>query len=153
MKMARGEIDRPRALMEGLYHVEGDMNLLMKMGGLFRAPVKAKEEMMKIFPLGVFKDRLKEVEALPEPPTPVFGEKVADIMLENIPAVERSGEPDWGSTPEQYRQPQIKIAGFGGQGVLFLGALLSNVALRKNFHVTWLPAYGPESRGGFFFSR
>ena len=44
MKMARGEIDRPRALMDGLYHVEGDMNLLMKMGELFGAPVKTKEE-------------------------------------------------------------------------------------------------------------
>jgi Pyruvate/2-oxoacid:ferredoxin oxidoreductase gamma subunit len=26
--------------------------------------------------------------------------------------------------------------------------LLANVALRRNYHVTWLPAYGPESRGG-----
>jgi len=36
--MARREIDRPKALMDGLYYVEGDMNLLMKMGDLFRAP-------------------------------------------------------------------------------------------------------------------
>jgi multimeric flavodoxin WrbA/putative sterol carrier protein len=44
MKMARGEIDRPKALMEGLYRVEGDMNLLMKMDKLFRTPVRTKEE-------------------------------------------------------------------------------------------------------------
>lgn len=44
MKIARGEIDRPQALMDGLYHVEGDMNLLMKMGELFRAPTRAKKE-------------------------------------------------------------------------------------------------------------
>ena len=42
----------------------------------------------------------------------------------------------------------MKVAGFGGQGVLFFGVLAANVGLRKNFHVTWLPAYGPESRGG-----
>jgi len=44
MKMVRGEIDRPQSLMEGLYQVEGDMNLLMKMGELFRTPTKAKKE-------------------------------------------------------------------------------------------------------------
>jgi len=44
MKMARGEIDRPKALMEGLYRVEGDMNLLMMMDKLFLPPTKTKEE-------------------------------------------------------------------------------------------------------------
>jgi multimeric flavodoxin WrbA/putative sterol carrier protein len=38
LKIARGEIDRPRALMEGLFRVEGDMNLLMMMGELFHPP-------------------------------------------------------------------------------------------------------------------
>jgi putative sterol carrier protein len=38
LKIARGEINRPKALMDGLYRVEGDMNLLLKMGDLFRAP-------------------------------------------------------------------------------------------------------------------
>ncbi|MGA2317289.1 MAG: SCP2 sterol-binding domain-containing protein [Thermodesulfobacteriota bacterium] len=47
LKMARGEISRPKALMEGLFRVEGDMNLLMKMGDLFSAPTKAKEEFIK----------------------------------------------------------------------------------------------------------
>ena len=41
MKMARGEINRAQALMEGLYKAEGDMDLLIKMGELFSAaPVK-----------------------------------------------------------------------------------------------------------------
>ena len=38
LKIARGEINRAKALMDGLYHVEGDMSLLLKMGELFRAP-------------------------------------------------------------------------------------------------------------------
>lgn len=37
VKIARGEIDRPRALMEGLYKVKGDMNILTKMPKLFGA--------------------------------------------------------------------------------------------------------------------
>jgi multimeric flavodoxin WrbA/putative sterol carrier protein len=47
LKMTRGEINRPKALMEGLFRVEGDMSLLMKMGDLFRPPTKPKEELIK----------------------------------------------------------------------------------------------------------
>jgi multimeric flavodoxin WrbA/putative sterol carrier protein len=47
LRMAKGEISRPKALMEGLYRVEGDMSLLMKMGDLFRAPTKTKKELIK----------------------------------------------------------------------------------------------------------
>jgi multimeric flavodoxin WrbA/putative sterol carrier protein len=47
LKITRGEISRPKALMEGLFRVEGDMSLLMKMGDLFCAPTKAKEEFIK----------------------------------------------------------------------------------------------------------
>ena len=43
LKIARQEINRAQALMDGLYRVEGDMNLLLKMGDLFRPPTKAKE--------------------------------------------------------------------------------------------------------------
>jgi multimeric flavodoxin WrbA/putative sterol carrier protein len=46
LKMARGEMDRPKALMDGLFRVEGDMNLLMKMGALFRPPRKMEEEIL-----------------------------------------------------------------------------------------------------------
>ena len=38
MKIARGEINRAQALMEKLYKVEGDMDLLIKMGGIFSSP-------------------------------------------------------------------------------------------------------------------
>ncbi len=43
---------------------------------------------------------------------------------------------------------EIVIAGFGGQGVLFFGEVLAHAALHDGLHVTWLPAYGPEQRGG-----
>ncbi len=38
LQIARGEVDRPKALMEGLFSVQGDTTLLMKMGTLFTGP-------------------------------------------------------------------------------------------------------------------
>lgn len=43
---------------------------------------------------------------------------------------------------------EIIFAGFGGQGVLFVGQLLAYTALEEGKHVTWIPSYGPEMRGG-----
>jgi 2-oxoglutarate ferredoxin oxidoreductase subunit gamma len=45
-------------------------------------------------------------------------------------------------------QTELIIAGFGGQGVLFAGQLLSYAAMDKGLEVTWIPSYGPEMRGG-----
>lgn len=43
---------------------------------------------------------------------------------------------------------EIIIAGFGGQGVLSMGKILAYAALMEGKEVTWMPAYGPEQRGG-----
>ena len=40
------------------------------------------------------------------------------------------------------------IAGFGGQGALFAGQLLTYTGMDEGWHVTWIPSYGPEMRGG-----
>lgn len=45
-------------------------------------------------------------------------------------------------------QTEIIVAGFGGQGVLFGGQLLAYAGLDEGKNVTWIPAYGPEMRGG-----
>jgi 2-oxoglutarate ferredoxin oxidoreductase subunit gamma len=42
----------------------------------------------------------------------------------------------------------VVIAGFGGQGVLFMGNLLAEAGMEEGFHVTFMPAYGVEMRGG-----
>ena len=39
-------------------------------------------------------------------------------------------------------------SGFGGQGVLSMGKILAYSALMEGKEVTWMPAYGPEQRGG-----
>lgn len=43
---------------------------------------------------------------------------------------------------------EILISGFGGQGVLSMGKILAYAALMEGKEVTWMPAYGPEQRGG-----
>jgi 2-oxoglutarate ferredoxin oxidoreductase subunit gamma len=43
---------------------------------------------------------------------------------------------------------EIIISGFGGQGVLSMGKILAYAGLIDNKEVSWMPAYGPEQRGG-----
>jgi len=43
---------------------------------------------------------------------------------------------------------EIIIAGFGGQGVLSMGMILSYAGMIEDKEVSWMPSYGPEMRGG-----
>jgi 2-oxoglutarate ferredoxin oxidoreductase subunit gamma len=43
---------------------------------------------------------------------------------------------------------RIIISGFGGQGVMLLGKIISYAGMLEGKHVTWFPSYGPEMRGG-----
>jgi 2-oxoglutarate ferredoxin oxidoreductase subunit gamma len=43
---------------------------------------------------------------------------------------------------------EILMAGFGGQGVLSMGTLLAYAGMLEGKQVSWIPAYGPEQRGG-----
>jgi 2-oxoglutarate ferredoxin oxidoreductase subunit gamma len=45
-------------------------------------------------------------------------------------------------------QEEIIVSGFGGQGTLFAGQLITYTAMDEGQHVTWMPSYGPEMRGG-----
>lgn len=45
-------------------------------------------------------------------------------------------------------EKEIIIAGFGGQGVLSMGKILAYSGMLQGKEVTWMPAYGPEQRGG-----
>ncbi|HCF56604.1 MAG TPA: 2-oxoacid:ferredoxin oxidoreductase subunit gamma, partial [Myxococcales bacterium] len=45
-------------------------------------------------------------------------------------------------------QTDIVMAGFGGQGLMAIGKMLAKAAMAEGQHVTWMPAYGPEMRGG-----
>jgi 2-oxoglutarate ferredoxin oxidoreductase subunit gamma len=45
-------------------------------------------------------------------------------------------------------ETSIICSGFGGQGALFAGQILAYAAMESDKHVTWIPSYGPEMRGG-----
>ena len=40
------------------------------------------------------------------------------------------------------------FAGFGGQGMLLIGKFVAMACMLDGKHVSWLPSYGPELRGG-----
>lgn len=40
------------------------------------------------------------------------------------------------------------LAGFGGQGIMLMGQLLTQAGMDEDKQVSWLPSYGPEMRGG-----
>jgi 2-oxoglutarate ferredoxin oxidoreductase subunit gamma len=43
---------------------------------------------------------------------------------------------------------EVLVAGFGGQGILLMGQLMAEAAMRQGCFATWFPSYGPEMRGG-----
>jgi len=113
-------------------------------------PVEAqhwvRDVMEKTFPLGAFRDRTKEAQPRPlAEPAP---------RLEEIPALlglddDDTAEPDSvGSSRTEEVDLHVRVAGFGGQGVLLLGEVLAEAGLEAGLEVSWLPSYGPEMRSG-----
>ncbi len=43
---------------------------------------------------------------------------------------------------------EIVLAGFGGQGVMVMGLLMTYAGMLEGKNVSWIPSYGPEMRGG-----
>ncbi|MBZ4665384.1 2-oxoacid:acceptor oxidoreductase family protein [Mahella sp.] len=46
---------------------------------------------------------------------------------------------------------EVIMAGFGGQGVMSIGQLLTHAGMEVGLNVSWYPSYGPEMRGGTAF--
>jgi len=53
-----------------------------------------------------------------------------------------------GKTGRKVFYEDVVMAGFGGQGLMFIGKLLAYSAMKEGRTVTWIPSYGPEMRGG-----
>jgi 2-oxoisovalerate ferredoxin oxidoreductase beta subunit len=103
--------------------------------------------MTDYFPLGVYKDESAERQTITYP-TPVFdAEKVREALYPDKIGEGVADDYRCGSAIFD-RELRIKIAGFGGQGVLSLGLILAAMGKQRNFNVSWLPSYGPEMRGG-----
>lgn len=43
---------------------------------------------------------------------------------------------------------EVIMAGFGGQGIMLMGQLLTYAGMFEGKNVSWIPSYGPEMRGG-----
>jgi 2-oxoisovalerate ferredoxin oxidoreductase beta subunit len=115
------------------------------------SPVEAlhwiREKMIPVFPLAVFRDRSEERLTVPS-----FS---ISPSIEEIPQIlglkdeeERDLFPICHPAAERYANPRVIVSGFGGQGALLLGELLAEGAMRHGYQVSWLPSYGPETRGG-----
>lgn len=50
------------------------------------------------------------------------------------------------------KRQEVICAGFGGQGILFLGKLIALCAMKENKFNTYMPSYGAEVRGGTAYS-
>ena len=112
-------------------------------------PVEAqhwvRDVMEKTYPLGVCCDRTKEVEPRQPPePGPAL-DKIPQIL-----GVDEEGLPEGNAGIAQAQEVdlQVRVAGFGGQGVLLLGEVLAEAGLDAGLEVSWLPSYGPEMRSG-----
>ncbi len=98
------------------------------------------DTLVKAFPLGVFRDRRPELPVDAKVPVKTIAE-----------ALEVGDEPGVSPAVKRHhhtRDLTVKIAGFGGQGVLLMGQLLAEMGLREQMEVSWLPSYGPEMRSG-----
>jgi 2-oxoisovalerate ferredoxin oxidoreductase beta subunit len=105
-----------------------------------------RDVMEKTFPLGVFCDRTKERLAAPaavSAPAPALSELpgILGVAEEDLPEGNACNQ-------EQEIDLEVRIAGFGGQGVLLLGEMLAEAGLDAGLEVSWLPSYGPEMRSG-----
>lgn len=119
--------------------------------GWKKTPVESKkwieEAMVPYFVPGVYKDVIDQRDSK-------FHQNIvvdyADYhKLLDITTASLADQEGVLTTPEvQEMLEEVKIAGFGGQGVLSLGYVLSNIAMGHDYNVSWLPSYGPEMRGG-----
>jgi 2-oxoisovalerate ferredoxin oxidoreductase beta subunit len=108
-------------------------------------PIEARkwvaEKMIPSFPLNVFRDRKIEIPNNNVPPH----KTVAELVEGERKAAAAGAVPH---RNHHFRDLGIKVAGFGGQGVLLLGQLLAEMGMREGLEVSWLPSYGPEMRSG-----
>jgi 2-oxoisovalerate ferredoxin oxidoreductase beta subunit len=110
-------------------------------------PVEAqrfvREEMAATFGIGNYRDRT--ATALPRPPRPAAPQPAE---LPALLGLETGGGAPAAREETNRLDCRIKVAGFGGQGVLMLGEVLAEAGLEAGYEVSWLPSYGPEMRSG-----
>ena len=101
-----------------------------------------KEQMEKEFPVKRFRDKSKIREKIER--------GVSDFSIESLDKIFNIDRENATLTEidSNFKPVSVKIAGFGGQGVLSAGLTLAEAACNEGKYVSWYPAYGPEQRGG-----
>ena len=112
-------------------------------------PVEAqkwiRENMMTYYPVQVFKDNSERAESRVIERQQYSDREVLEFLgLLELDVQKKVNEDFIRKFPEQV----LKIAGFGGQGVLTAGVILAAAAMDQGLNVSWIPSYGPEMRGG-----
>jgi 2-oxoisovalerate ferredoxin oxidoreductase beta subunit len=106
-----------------------------------------RDVLAKTFPVKVILDRTKEAQPrmLPEP-APALDRipQILGVASEGLP----EGNPVVLDKTAPEMDLRVRVAGFGGQGVLLLGEVLAEAGLDAGLEVSWLPSYGPEMRSG-----
>ena len=100
------------------------------------------EQMEAEFPLGVLRDRVAEA-----PPIVRAASDYRKETLDHLLGLDTDRAPDAELDPAAPTFA-VKMAGFGGQGVLSMGVILARTACGAGKFVSWYPSYGPEQRGG-----
>jgi 2-oxoisovalerate ferredoxin oxidoreductase beta subunit len=106
-----------------------------------------RDVMEKTFPLGVYCDRTKTAQARELPAAgPALAElpKILHVAEEDL----ADADPAAMAQKSEDLDLRVRVAGFGGQGVLLLGEVLAEAGLDSGLEVSWLPSYGPEMRSG-----
>ncbi len=99
-------------------------------------------EMANEFPLKNFRDRAAETEPYVRK-AQIWDKEAVDKLY----GLDVHAAPDAPDDPS-FKPFGIKIAGFGGQGVLSMGLIISHAACQSGRRTSWYPSYGPEQRGG-----
>ena len=104
-----------------------------------------KDKMLPIFPLGVFKD--ETCQPWFDTRRPNFD---AHRLVEQIHA-SKEAPPQFGDGFPSHLDAEdvaIKFAGAGGDGAQMIAKLTAQCAINEGYDATYIPSYGPESRGG-----
>ena len=115
-------------------------------------PVEAQRfverEMTKTFRVANLRDRTKDALVRPAPAPPPALVDIPRILGVANGAEAATSEGHSLPRPARTLDSRIRVAGFGGQGVLMLGEVLAEAGLDAGYEVSWLPSYGPEMRSG-----
>jgi len=103
------------------------------------------ENMTAVFPLGVKKDETEEPWFALEKPN-FDPERLLGSIGSSTEEAERYAEAF--PTHLDSEDVSIKFAGAGGDGAQTIAKLTAQAAINEGFDATYIPSYGPESRGG-----